>query len=122
MKQQLPGVTVVAKTGGVERTTTADAGGCDELRDLPTGAYRVTARLAGFDNVTRDGVTIPSTGLRSAFLDDVDDRPRDRLRFLVRYEVTGASENALVHQPGKAGTFSRRYVRWWDAERVVAAV
>lgn len=63
MEQRLPGVTVVAKTGRVQRTTTADAGGCYELRDLPTGSYRVTARLAGFDNVTRDGVTIPSTGV-----------------------------------------------------------
>ena len=35
-----------------------DAGGRYELRDLPIGSYRVTARLAGFDNVTRDGVTI----------------------------------------------------------------
>ena len=63
MQQRLPGVTVVAKTGRVQRTTTADAGGCYELRDLPIGSYRVTARLTGFDNVTRDGVTIPSTGV-----------------------------------------------------------
>lgn len=63
MPQRLPGVTVVAKTGRVQRTTTADAGGCYELRDLPIGSYRVTARLTGFDNVTRDGVTIPSTGV-----------------------------------------------------------
>jgi hypothetical protein len=63
MKQRVPGVTVVAKTGGVQRTTTADAGGCYELRDLPIGSYRVTARLAGFDNVTRDGVTITPTGV-----------------------------------------------------------
>jgi hypothetical protein len=58
MKQRLPGVTIVAKTARVQRTTTADAGGCYELRDLPVGSYRVTARLAGFDNVTRDGVSI----------------------------------------------------------------
>jgi len=63
MKERLPGVTVVAKTGRVQRTTTADAGGCYELRDLPIGSYRVTARLAGFDNVTRDGVTIAPTGV-----------------------------------------------------------
>ncbi|PYQ96532.1 MAG: hypothetical protein DMF97_15290 [Acidobacteria bacterium] len=63
MNQRLPGVTVVAKTGRVQRTTTVDASGCYELRDLPTGSYRVTARLAGFDNVTRDGVTIAPTGV-----------------------------------------------------------
>lgn len=57
-QQRLPGVTVVAKTGRVQRTTTADAGGCYEFRDLPIGVYRVAARLAGFDNVTRDGVKI----------------------------------------------------------------
>src|SRR5205814_1202293 len=57
-QQRLPGVTVVAKTGRVQRTTTADTGGCYEFRDLPIGVYRVTARLAGFDNVTRDRVKI----------------------------------------------------------------
>ena len=62
MKERLPGVSVVAKAGDVQRTTTADAGGCYELRDLPTGSYRVTARLTGFDNVTRDGVTITPAG------------------------------------------------------------
>jgi hypothetical protein len=58
MMQLLPGVTIVAKSGRVQRTTMADAGGCYEFRDLPIGSYRVTARLAGFDNVTRDGVKI----------------------------------------------------------------
>jgi len=57
-QQRLPGVTVIAKTGRVQRTTTADARGCYEFRDLPTGVYRMTARLAGFDNVTRDGVQV----------------------------------------------------------------
>jgi hypothetical protein len=63
MEQRLPGVTIVAKTGRLQRTTTADASGCYELRALPAGSYRVTARLAGFDNVTRDGVTIAPTGV-----------------------------------------------------------
>jgi hypothetical protein len=39
-------------------TTTADGRGCYELKDLPIGSYRVTVRLPGFDNATRDGVTI----------------------------------------------------------------
>ncbi|HXW07783.1 MAG TPA: carboxypeptidase-like regulatory domain-containing protein [Vicinamibacterales bacterium] len=58
MAQRLPGVAVVAKSGRVQLTATADAGGCYELKDLPSGSYRVTARLPGFDNVTRDGLNI----------------------------------------------------------------
>ena len=65
MMQRLPGVTVVAKAGHVQRATMADAGGCYELRDLPIGSYRVTARLAGFDNVTHDGVTIAPAAVAS---------------------------------------------------------
>jgi hypothetical protein len=57
-QQRLPRVTVVANIGRVQQTTTADAAGCYELRDLPVGSYRVTVSLAGFDNVTRDGVNI----------------------------------------------------------------
>jgi len=57
-QQRLPRVTVVAKSGRLQQTTTADAGGCYELRDLPVDSYRVTVSLAGFDNVTRDGVNI----------------------------------------------------------------
>ena len=58
MAQRLPGVAVVAKSGRVQLTATADASGCYELKDLPSGSYRVTARLPGFDNVTRDGLNI----------------------------------------------------------------
>jgi hypothetical protein len=58
MAQRLPGIFVVAKSGRASKTTTTDAGGCYELKDLPIGSYRVTAGLTGFDNVTRDGVTI----------------------------------------------------------------
>jgi hypothetical protein len=42
----------------VQLATTADASGCYELKDVPSGSYRVTARLPGFDNVTRDAVNI----------------------------------------------------------------
>jgi hypothetical protein len=56
--QRVPGATIVAKSGGVRRTTVADAAGCYELKDLPPASYRVTARLAGFDNVTRDRVVL----------------------------------------------------------------
>jgi Carboxypeptidase regulatory-like domain len=52
--ERLPGVTVLGKAGGVEQSTVTDDRGCYELRDLPPGAYRVTARFQGFDNVTRD--------------------------------------------------------------------
>ena len=64
-RQQLPGATVVAKGGGTQRTTVADRDGCYELKDLPPGRYRVTAHLAGFDNVTRDRLVVaPSTATR----------------------------------------------------------
>ena len=63
MKYGLPGVTIVAKAGRVQRITTTDAGGCYEFRDLRPGSYRVTARFTGFDNATRDGVTIAPTGV-----------------------------------------------------------
>ena len=56
--QQIPGATVVAKGGGAQRTTVSDAAGCYELNDLPPASYRVTARLTGFDNVTRDRVVL----------------------------------------------------------------
>jgi hypothetical protein len=63
--ERLPGATVVAKGGGVQRSAEADSSGCYELRDLPPATYRVTARLAGFDNVTRDGLVVsPSTATR----------------------------------------------------------
>ena len=58
MSQRLPGVAIVAKSGRVHSTATADAAGCYALKELPSGSYRVTARLPGFDNVTRDGVEI----------------------------------------------------------------
>jgi pimeloyl-ACP methyl ester carboxylesterase len=64
----LPGATVIAKTGGVERTTTANAAGCYEFGDLPPASYSVTGRLLGFDNVTRDRVTVvPSVVTRFDF-------------------------------------------------------
>jgi hypothetical protein len=56
--QRLPRATVVVKSGGLERITVADSAGCYELKDLPPGSYRVIARLAGFDNVTRDRVVV----------------------------------------------------------------
>jgi hypothetical protein len=58
--QRLPGVAVVAKSGPVLMTTSTGADGCFALNDLPAGSYRVTARLPGFDNVTRDRVTVVS--------------------------------------------------------------
>jgi len=56
--QRLPSATVVAKGGGLQRTVVADGAGCYELKDLPPASYRVTARLLGFDNVTRDRVVV----------------------------------------------------------------
>jgi hypothetical protein len=54
----LPGVTILAKGDGVQRTTEADKVVCYEFIDLPSASYRITARLAGFDNVTRDRVVL----------------------------------------------------------------
>jgi hypothetical protein len=67
-RQPLPGATVVAKSGGVQRTAVADSAGCFELKDLPPASYRVTARLLGFDNVTRDRVVVtPATATHLDF-------------------------------------------------------
>ncbi len=59
-RKPVPGGTVTAKADGLERTTMADKSGCYALRDLPAGWYRVTARLLGFDNVTRDRLAVVS--------------------------------------------------------------
>ena len=68
VSQQVPGTTVLAKGGGVQRTARADSSGCYELKDLPSGSYRVTATLEGFMNVTRNKVTVaPSTVTRLDF-------------------------------------------------------
>jgi len=62
------GATVVAKGGGIERTAVTDRDGCYELKELPPASYRITARLGGFDNVTRDRVRVtPSTTTRLDF-------------------------------------------------------
>lgn len=66
--QATPGVTVIAKRDGVAWTTVADRAGCFELTGLDAGLYRVTARLLGFDNTTRDRVIIsPDTATRIDF-------------------------------------------------------
>lgn len=57
--ERLPGTTIVATRDGLKRNATADDNGCYELKDLTPGPYRVTARLTGFDNVTRDALILP---------------------------------------------------------------
>src|SRR5437016_1278256 len=68
--QRIPGATIILKGRGVERTTTTDTTGCYALEELPpTVSYRVTARLLGFDNLTRDGVVpLPGAGSRVDFI------------------------------------------------------
>jgi Carboxypeptidase regulatory-like domain len=56
--QPLPRATITATGAGVKRTTTGDASGCYELANLSPGSYRVTARLRGFNNDTRDRVVV----------------------------------------------------------------
>jgi len=46
---RVPGVTISAKTGEIQRVTETDTTGCYAFNDLPSASYRVTARLAGFD-------------------------------------------------------------------------
>jgi Carboxypeptidase regulatory-like domain len=58
IQRPLPGATVAVKGDGVERSTVTDGAGCYEFKDLPLTLYRVTARLAGFDNVTRDRLIV----------------------------------------------------------------
>src|SRR5262245_4594488 len=61
MQQPLPGATVVAKADGmgrIQRSAVTDGAGCYELKDLPLALYRVTVRLAAFDNVTRDRLIV----------------------------------------------------------------
>jgi Carboxypeptidase regulatory-like domain len=60
MRQPLPGVTVVATGESLRDTTETDAAGCYSLKRVHPGAYRVTARLAGFANVTRDKIVVRS--------------------------------------------------------------
>lgn len=65
LPQVLPGTTVTATSGSVQRTAESASDGCYELKDVPAGSYRVTARLTGFDNVTRDRVEVrPSSVTR----------------------------------------------------------
>ncbi len=56
MAYPIPGTTIVARGGGVERTTRTDDTGCYMLKQLPSASYRVTARVQGFDNATYDRV------------------------------------------------------------------
>jgi hypothetical protein len=56
--QRLPRATVAVSAQGLQLTVVADANGCYEFTSLPLYLYRVTARLTGFDNVTREKVTI----------------------------------------------------------------
>jgi len=58
MHQPLPGVTVVGRGVAVRGTTETNTKGCYNLKGLPPGPYRVTVRLPGFTNVTRDNVNV----------------------------------------------------------------
>ncbi len=56
--RRLPGVTVVATGESARHTTEANTTGCYEIKAVTPGPYRVTARLVGFNNVTRDNVAV----------------------------------------------------------------
>ncbi len=56
----LPGVqvTVVNSATGVQRSLTTDAGGRFVAPQLPPGSYDVTASMAGFSRLVRQGITL----------------------------------------------------------------
>jgi hypothetical protein len=56
----LPRVSLVVRAAGVQQTLFADALGCYEVTSLPPNVYRVTVRLLGFDNETREKIRIES--------------------------------------------------------------
>jgi len=58
LNQKLPRVTVVMRTSGFQQTLLADAEGCYVAKSLPPNRYRVTVVLLGFDNETRENVSI----------------------------------------------------------------
>lgn len=60
MHKPLPGATLVATGESVRGTTEANTLGCYNLKGLPPGKYRVTARFPGSTNVTQDNVTVPA--------------------------------------------------------------
>ena len=68
VNQRLSGVTVVVRTSGFQQRLLTDAEGCYVAKSLPPNRYRVTAVLMGFDNETRDNVSIePGTVVRVDF-------------------------------------------------------
>jgi hypothetical protein len=56
--QRLARAEIFATGESTRPTTSADASGCFELKALTPRRYRVTARLAGFNNSTRDNVAV----------------------------------------------------------------
>ena len=57
-QNRLSRATVTAGSPGNKTTAMANEDGCYELSGLPPNLYRITARLRGFDNVTRDKVRV----------------------------------------------------------------
>src|ERR1043166_52275 len=73
----VPGATVTLSGSGANATTTSDARGEYNFRDVPAGSYRVSASLVGFapavqENVAVSGasVTVPALTLTIASLSD----------------------------------------------------
>jgi hypothetical protein len=58
----MPGVTVTAIAGAVQRKAVTDASGRYRLEDLAGGTYRVQAELAGFRRTVAEGIVVASTG------------------------------------------------------------
>jgi carboxypeptidase family protein len=56
--QVVPGASIAATGETVRHTTETNALGCYTIKSMAPGMYRVTARLTGFINTTRDKVNV----------------------------------------------------------------
>src|SRR4249920_2138268 len=62
----LPGVTVEAASSALTqkvRTAVTDGSGQNRITELPPGTYVLTATLAGFSTVKREGVDVTGSGV-----------------------------------------------------------
>jgi hypothetical protein len=59
-----PRASITVQSKGLKVGTLAGDDGCFEFKDVPSGRYRVFARLQGFDIVTRENVNVISAGVQ----------------------------------------------------------
>ena len=93
----LPGVTVAATGESVRGTTESNTQGCYNLKGIPPGKYRVTARLTGFTNVTRDNVNVTVDAAASLDLAMLVSSPCDCVHVERTVAQRIAAADAVVH-------------------------